>query len=65
MSALSKRVDKLSQGKLTQTPVRLIAEKGESSEAAIIRHGFNPDDPNYFFLVIHFVSPEDVRNARA
>lgn len=65
MSALSKRLDKLGHGQLTQTPVRLFAEKGESGDAAIRRHGLDPDDPTYLFLVIHFVSPEDVRHGRA
>lgn len=64
MSALSKRLDKLSPGNERPEFVMVIAHKGESSEDAIIRHGHNPDDTDKQFYVIQFVSPGEVKHAQ-
>ncbi len=44
---------------------RIIPDKGESNDEAIRRHGFEPDHPDYCYMIIEFVTPEEVRRASA
>lgn len=65
MSALSKRLDKLSGPDDFPSPLLVIAKRGEDRRDAIIRHGYDPDASPNNYLVVQFVSPEDVRHGRA
>jgi len=65
MSALTKRLDKISGISNLQKVELIFLGKGESSDEAIRRHGFEPGDPGYHYMVIEFVSPEEVRHASA
>ncbi len=65
MSALSKRLDKISGATMMQKYERIIPDKGESNDEAIRRHGFEPDHPDYCYMIIEFVTPEEVRRASA
>ena len=63
MSALSKRLDKLSPNNERPEFVMVIAQRGESSEDAIIRYGHYPDDTDKQFYVIQFVRTGEVKHA--
>lgn len=65
MSALSKRLDKISGATSMQKYVLIFPDKGEPNDEAIRRHGFEPDHPDYCYMIIEFVTPEEVRHASA
>lgn len=65
MSALSKRLDKLTGPDEAPGLILIIAKRGEGSRDAIRRCGHDPDDAADKYMVVQFVSPEEVRNGRA